>query len=261
MASWFFPEDKTKPVFDAYNHIRRKYPEGEMPQLPPKAVAFCLGKGLPVLRERFPTETILEELPGFITDSPVFKVRGHDGVCFLHGGYGAPQAATTVESLHALGVEEVILVGLCGAFAADLQVGDVVIPGQILSEEGASLHYIPEPGFAKPRRPGSPHTLESFLRGKGFRVVESDTVTTDAPYRQTFHKEALWRERGCAGVDMEASALVNLCAYYGMKSAVALMASDKHPVHEGDKPWAWGSLDFNGLRDDFIAACIEYTLQ
>ncbi len=261
MTNWYFPEDKTSPVFTAYNHIRRKFPEGQMPKLPPKAVLFCLGKGLPVLRERFQTETILEELTGFITHTPVYKVQGHDSVCFLHGGYGAPQATTTLESIHAMGVEEILVVGLCGIFVPELQVGDILLPQRILSEEGTSLHYQEKPGFARINPPASSQSLKDFLLEKGFTAEERDTVTTDAPYRQTFHKEALWREQGCAGVDMEASALVNLCTYYGMKSTVALMASDKHPVQEGDKPWTWGSLDFNSLRDNFIAACIEYSLR
>lgn len=261
MTDWYFPEDKTSPIFTAENHIRHKYPEGQCPHLPPKAVTFCLGKGLPVLKERFQTEAILEKLVGFITHTPVLKVRGHEDVCFLHGGYGAPQAATTMESLHALGVREVLLVGLCGVFAADAQVGDIVIPPEILSEEGTSLHYKEGPGFARIHRPEAAQPLEDFLRGKGFKVIEENTVTTDAPYRQTFHKESLWRQQGCVGVDMEASAVANLCGYYGMKCTVALMASDKHPLHEGDKPWEWGSLDFNALRDDFITACVEYSLQ
>ncbi len=259
--NWYFPDDHTSPVFTAENHIRRKYPEGQCPQLPPKAVAFYLGKGLPVLQERFDIETILEELTGFITHTPVFKVRGHEDVCFLHGGYGAPQATTTIESIRALGVKEVLVVGLCGVFAADAQVGDIVVPSEILSEEGTSLHYKAEPGFAPVRRPEAENSLEDFLRGKGFKVIQQNTVTTDAPYRQTFHKESLWRQQGCVGVDMEAAAVANLCDYYDMKCTVALMASDKHPVHEGDKPWVWGSVDYNALRDDFIATCVEYSLQ
>lgn len=261
MTNWYFPEDKTAPVFTAANHIRRKYPEGQAPQLPPRAVCLYLGRGLPVLRERFATEPLLEELVGFITHTPVLTVPGHEGVCFLHGGYGAPQAVTTAESIHALGVKEVLVVGLCGAFAEDVQVGDVIMPAKILSEEGTSLHYQEAPGFAKLNRPGSPHPLEDHLRGKGFRVINKNTVTTDAPYRQTFHKEALWREQGCVGVDMEASAVVSLCNYYKMKCTVALMASDKHPAHEGDKPWKWGSTDYNARRDDFIEACVAWSLK
>lgn len=260
MPNWFFPADNTSPVFTAENHLRRKYPEGQAPQLPPRAVIFCLGRGLPVLRERFDTEVFMEELQGFITHTPVLTVPGHEGVCFLHGGYGAPQAVTTVESIHALGVREVLLVGLCGAFAPDIQVGDVLLPPAILSEEGTSLHYMEEPGFARVEPPESPLPLAGCLRGKGFTVLERNTVTTDAPYRQTFHKEALWRKRGCAGVDMEASAVVTLCNYYNMKSTVALMASDKHPTCQDDKPWKWGSENYNARRDDFIEACIAYSL-
>ncbi len=261
MANWYFPEDKTAPVFTAENHIRRHYPPGQCPQLPEKTVLFCLGKGLPVLQERFETETVLEKLTGFITHTPVYRVKGYGGVCFLHGGYGAPQAATTLESFHALGVREVLLVGLCGAFAEGLQVGDVVVPPSILSEEGTSRHYLEDPGFIPVPRPQGKPALEDFLRGKGFTVTEQDTVTTDAPYRQTFYKEALWRGQGCVGVDMEASAVMALCGYYGMKGTVALMASDKHPLHGGDKPWVWGSVDYNALRDDFSPPCNQNSLQ
>jgi len=258
---WYAPEDATSPVFTPEGHIRRKYPEGQEPRLPPKAVMFCLGRGLPVLRERFSTEALLEELAGFITHTPVLQVSGHGGVCFLHGGYGAPQAATTVESIRTLGVREVLLVGLCGVFAAGIQVGDVLVPSKILSEEGTSLHYKEQPGFAQVGRPDASGGIEGWLRGKGFRVAEADTVNTDAPYRQTFRKEALWREKGCVGVDMEASAVANLCGYYGMLCTVALMASDKHPEYPGDRPWAWGSRDFAAMRDDFIEACICFSLQ
>lgn len=261
MANWFFPDDHTSPVFTAENHLRRKFPDGRLPQLPPKAVMFCLGAGLPVLQQRFQAEVIFEELQGFITHTPVFKVQGHEDTCFLHGGYGAPQAATTVESIHALGVRDILLVGLCGVFAQDIQVGSIVLPDSILSEEGTSLHYVENPGFVKLPLPHTANPLGDALRQKGFTVFEADTVTTDAPYRQTFHKEALWRQQGCVGVDMEASAVGALCNYYGMRCTVALMASDKHPTHEGDKPWVWGSLDFRALRDDFIGACIAYSLQ
>ena len=43
---------------------------------------------------------------------------------------------------------------------------------------------------------------------KTLPVKALDTVTTDAVYRQTMNKEAAWRARGCAGVDMEAAALL-----------------------------------------------------
>ena len=125
---WYDPDDRTKPVIDPRTQIASKYPEMEIPELPPRAVVFCLGKGLPVLKEHFPCTPVMEKLPGIITHSEVLGIEGVPGLCFLHGGYASPQIACTVETLHVLGVKEVFLVGLCGGFAGHLSVGDLLLP-------------------------------------------------------------------------------------------------------------------------------------
>ena len=259
---WFYEEDKTPPVFTAQQHIDSKHVTKETSPLPKRAVAFCLGRGLPVLRERFKARLVMEELPGFIAHSPVYTAEGNDEVCFFDGGRGAPQAGCSVETVHALGVEELLVVGLCGAFGEDIDVCDVLIPSRLLIEEGTSLHYTDGAGgLAVPSTPWPYGRLEGFLTARGLKVKPRDTVTTDAPYRQTYYKEALWREKGFSGVDMEASAIVSVCNYFGMKCTVALMASDRHPLSPDSPPWAWGNVDFQGKRDDFIEACIKLALE
>lgn len=57
-------------------------------------------------------------------------------------------------------------------------------------------------------------------------------VSTDAVYRQTFFKEALWREKGSVGVDMETSALYSVGALLDINVVSILIASDKHPLNE-----------------------------
>lgn len=258
---WFDPEDRSKPVISPPEQIRSKYPEMQVPVLPARAVVFCMGRGLPVLKEMYSCEQIMEKLPGFITHSEVLGVKDIPGVCFLHGGYGAPQVACTIETLHVLGVKEVILVGLCGGFDQELSVGDVLLPGKILSEEGTSLHYREASGFAEVSPPVPFGEAASFFRGRGYRVWQKDTVTTDAVYRQTFHKEKIWRDMGCAAVDMEASALVNICNLYGIGNMVILMVSDRHPLCEDDPEWKWGCTDFGELCEQFIRNCIEFSTE
>ena len=107
--------------------------------------------------------------------------------------------------------------------------------------------------------PSGDYTAD-FLTERGFTVKHRDTVTADAPYRQTYYKEALWREKGFSGVDMESSAIVSVCNYFGMRCAVALMASDKHPLSQESPPWAWGNLDFRSRQADFIEACVELAI-
>ena len=258
---WFFENDRTPPVFTAEQHIHSSHVPGPVAALPPRAVAFCLGRGLPVLRERFETRVLMDALPGFIAHSPALALAGRDGVCFHDGGRGAPQAGCCVETVRALGVEELLVVGLCGAFGEDVEVCDVLIPDRLLIEEGTSLHYSHGRECAVPDSLWPAEHMEGFLGGRGFTVRRRDVVTTDAPYRQTYYKEALWRERGFAGVDMESSAIVSVCNYFGMRCSVALMASDRHPLSPDSPPWVWGSLDFRGRRDDFIGACIEMALE
>ena len=258
--NWFDPKDRSKPVIDPRRKIESKYPDMEIPALPPKAVVFCLGRGLPVLKESYPCFPIMEKLPGFITHSEVLGIEGKPDICFLHGGYAAPQIACTVETLHVLGVKEVNLIGLCGGFDERLAVGDIVLPEKIWSEEGTSLHYLEAPGFAMVTPAGSFEEIASFFREKGYPVLCEPTVTTDAVYRQTFQKEQFWREKGCVAVDMEASALVNLCNLRGIKNTVILMVSDRHPIREEDSGWSWGGADFAELTRKFILDSIDLAI-
>jgi len=255
---WYDHDDHTKPVIDPQTQIMSKYPDMKTPVLPGIAVVFCLGKGLPVLKEHFSWYPIIEKLPGFITHSEVVGIKEVPGVCFLHGGYASPQIACTVETLHVLGVREVFLVGLCGGFTGDLSVGDILLPEKIWSEEGTSLHYLDGPAFANVSSPYCFDSIESYFRDKGYHVYRNATVTTDAVYRQTFYKEQLWRDMGCAAVDMEASAFVNVSNLNGMKNTVVLMVSDRHPLSEDAPAWQWGVPDFGALCDRYILDCITF---
>jgi len=150
---------------------------------------------------------------------------------------------------------------LCGAFAGDLSVGDLLLPEKIWSEEGTSLHYLDGPAFAKVSPQCSFDRIGSFFRGKGYRVFRNATVTTDAVYRQTWHKEQLWRDLGCAAVDMEASAFVNISNLHGMKNSVILMVSDLHPLSPDDPAWMWGTPNFADLCEQYILDCIAWAAE
>ena len=207
---WYNPDDHSAPVIDPVSQIKSKYPGMQVPVLPARAVVFCLGKGIPVLKEHYSCFQIMEKLPGFITHSEVLGINGILGVCFLHGGYAAPQITCTIETLRVLGVQEVILVGLCGGFGENLSVGDILLPEKIWSEEGASLHYLESPGFAQVTPPAPFDSIASFFMEKGYQVCRKSTVTTDAVYRQTWNKEQRWREQGLRKCGSLLQALIHL---------------------------------------------------
>jgi len=250
---WFFEEDKTAGVITGSGHIRSAHKPVDKFELPNNAMIFCLGKWDVVLQELYKTNLILEKLPRFCGTSPVYQIEGVNDWCFLHGGVGAPVIADTIETLRAFGVKKLVLVGLAGGFGEDVQIGDIVLPNKILSEEGTSRHYgfgdWTDVDFAEKKR------LHTCLKKK-YKVKETSTVTTDAVYRQTFFKEELWRKQGCVAVDMEASAFVNICKYFGLEYSVVLRISDKHPLTEDAPKWEFGAkLDY---RREFLSTIIDF---
>lgn len=50
---WYDPEDHSMPVISPPEQIRSKYPNMRIPVLPARAVVFCMGRGLTVLKELY----------------------------------------------------------------------------------------------------------------------------------------------------------------------------------------------------------------
>lgn len=247
--AWFTQEDHTSPIITAQEHVRSAH-GGDCPKLPETCVVFEIGMAMRSLKKCFSTRVLIKRLPCFLENPVCLALKKNDRVCFTRGGYGAPAAVDTLETLHALGVRRIILAGMCGVFAPGLKVGDVLVPHRVLSEEGTSRHYAENIRFAKPDQTLFRAAVSFFERD--FNVHTDATVTSDAVYRQTFNKEALWRKEGCTGVDMETSAILTVSAYYGLPAVSILLASDRHPISPHERKWAWGSADFTPKREAFI---------
>lgn len=185
-------------------------------------------------------------------------IKNNPKVCFTRGGYGAPAAVDTLETVRALGVRRIIVVGMCGGFADDVGVGDIIIPCKILSEEGTSHHYYENLEFIEPDN-NLLNKAKSYFNDK-FPITTKSTVTTDAVYRQTYAKEACWREKGCVGVDMESSALLSVSKYYSIPAVSILLGSDKHPLSEKNSQWEWGNISFKEVREKFVTHAVFFVL-
>ena len=210
---WRLPDDNSKPIITAAEHIHSAHRECRL-HLPETAVVFFFGKGADYLVERYPAEKMAELFPRFLNRCPIWEIKDLQ-LCFLDGGRGAPQAADTVETLAALGVKKIIAAG------------------KAFVEEGTSLHYYESIEAAYP---------DVDLLNKAtseFSVSSYPIVTTDAVYRQTFRKEQLWRGKGAVGVDMETSAVFSVARYLGLKAAALLMVSDIHPIDSDSPKWEW----------------------
>ena len=231
LAMWCLPNDKSRAVITANEQIHSAHRECRL-QLPETAIVFFMSKGTDYLIAHYDTEEMSEPFPRFLNRCPIWKVKDSE-ICFLDGGRGAPQAVDTVETLAALGVKNIIAVGMCGAYNDNVCVGEIVAPHKAFVEEGTSLHYYESIEAAYPNK-DLLDTATSL-----FNIKNHPIVSTDAVYRQTFEKEKLWREKGAVGVDMETSAVFSVAQYLGLNAVALLMVSDIHPMQPDAPKWEW----------------------
>ena len=228
---WCLPNDRSKAVITATEQIHSAHHTCGL-RLPETAIVFFMSKGTDYLMAHYDAEELPEPFPRFLNRCPIYEIKDLQ-VCFLDGGRGAPQAVDTVETLAALGVKNIIAVGMCGAYAETVRVGQVIAPQKAFVEEGTSLHYYESMKVSCPD--GDLLQMATSLLGVGNAPI----VSTDAVYRQTFAKEQLWREKGAVAVDMETSAVFSVAQYLGLKAVALLMVSDIHPAKPDAPKWAW----------------------
>lgn len=228
---WCLPNDNSQAVITAIEQIHSEHRECRL-HLPVTAVVFFMSKGTEYLIEHYDAEEMAEPFPRFLNRCPIWEIKDLN-LCFLDGGRGAPQAVDTVETLAALGVKNIIAVGMCGAYNENVRVGEIIAPQKAFVEEGTSLHYYESIEASYPDA-DLLNMATSLLS-----VSNHPIVSTDAVYRQTFGKEQLWREKGAVGVDMETSAVFSVAQHLRLKAVALLMVSDIHPVKPGAPKWEW----------------------
>ncbi len=228
---WCLSNDNSKAVITAAEQINSAHRECHL-RLPETAVVFFMSKGTDYLVGHYDTEEMAEPFPRFLNRCPIWKTKDSN-LCFLDGGRGAPQAVDTVETLAALGVKNIIAVGMCGAYDENVRVGEIIAPRKAFVEEGTSLHYYESIEASYPN--ADLLNMATSL----FSIGNHPIVSTDAVYRQTFGKEQLWREKGAVGVDMETSAVFSVAQYLGLNAVALLMVSDIHPIKQDAPKWEW----------------------
>lgn len=248
---WKHCNDNTEAIITAKKHIESCHRKVSV-KLPETALLFYMHGGVEYAKTKFQTTLISERFPSFLNSRPVYKING-ENVCFLSGGWGAPMAADTVETLCELGVKNIITVGMCGVFSESSVIGDIIIPYKAFVEEGVSFHYYEFIESSFPDKQLYKSALDFYEGVKALPIV-----STDAVYRQTFYKEELWRKKGAVGVDMETSAIFSISTYLGMKAVSILIASDKHPINEGEDNWKWTIT--REMRCDLFDKCINFAI-
>lgn len=161
------------------------------------------------------------------------------GYCYVTGaGIGAPAMASALEIIIALGVKEILLIGLAGSLQPEVLAGDIVLCNGAVADEGISAHYVPRE-ISLPSQTMT-QKLANTLDKQGLNFHVGPTWTTDALFRETVEEVAHYQKKNILTVEMEASACFAICEKKKVKAAAAFAISDelfrfKWEPHFGEK--------------------------
>ena len=140
-------------------------------------------------------------------------------------GFGAPYFAVLVEQLIACGAQIILFSGAMGAFQAELQIGDFVIPTRALIGEGTSPYYSTCRDSPQPD-PKIVTALDTACSRVQVTPHHGVIWSTDAVYREMRSQVESLQQQGVLGVDMETSALFTLARHHRIKAGCIHRVSD-----------------------------------
>ena len=144
---------------------------------------------------------------------------------FYQALVGAPLAVGFMEKAIAMGSRKFIACGGSGVLNPELAVGHLLIPTAAVRDEGTSYHYLP-PAFEIQINPKVVKRIENVAKQEGVDYLLTKTWTTDAFYRETRARVARFKQAGCDGVEMEASALAAVAEFHGVEFGAIFYCGD-----------------------------------
>ena len=188
------------------------------------------------LRAQFIAETFLENVEKFNNVRNVFGYTGtYKGrrVSVMASGMGMPSIGIySYELFNFYGVENIIRIGSCGAYTADLNLYDVILCTEAFSE---STYAKVQSGYEYNKISASPEIndkLESIANDLGIKVHKHKVHSSDVFYRVNFEEyKDIYETHGCTSVEMESFALFHNANILGKKAACLLTVSDNLVTH------------------------------
>jgi DeoD family purine-nucleoside phosphorylase len=145
-------------------------------------------------------------------------------------GMGGPSTAIVVSELIDLGARRLLRVGTCGGLDPRLELGQLLIATEAISDDGTSRalgageRLAPSPGLLDASRAAASQ-LDAAVAAEG-PVVSTD-LFYDAEDRQLG-----WISAGALAVEMEAATLFALAGRRGVQAGCLLLVSDRvGPTH------------------------------
>ena len=189
------------------------------------------------LRAQFIAETFLENVVKFNNVRNMFGYTGtYNGrkISVMASGMGMPSIGIySYELYNFYGVENIIRIGSCGAYTANLNLYDVILTTDAWSE---STYAKVQNGYDYDTISASltlNNKLEKIAEKLKIKVHKQRVHSSDVFYRENFEEyKDIYKKHGCVCVEMESFALFHNANILGKKAACLLTVSDNLVTHE-----------------------------
>ncbi|MBM7562432.1 purine-nucleoside phosphorylase [Fusibacter tunisiensis] len=189
------------------------------------------------LRAKFIADTFLEDVVQF---NSVRNVLGFTGtykgrkISVMASGMGMPSIGIYSYELYKFyDVENIIRIGSCGGYTADMKLYDVILAKDAWSE---SSYAKVQSGYDSAVVEGTKALNDQLLQIASDLKIPMHVErihSSDVFYRENFEEyKDIYNQHGCVAVEMESFALFHNANVLGKKAACLLTVSDNLVTHE-----------------------------
>lgn len=167
----------------------------------------------------------------------------HD-ILYYEGFMGAPVTINFLEELIALGVTDILFLGLAGGIQ-NTNIGQNFLVKSAVRREGTSYHYFPD-NFASEPSELLLANFSYYLSKNKIKMSPCSICSTDAPFRETFELINELRSQNISGIEMEISAVYSLAKFRKVNALALITMSD---LLENDK---WSHFQPQTFLNNFL---------
>ena len=185
---------------------------------------------------------------------PLYKiVYKNEPIVFYNTVVGAAGTAALLEEVMALGAEEILFFGSCGALDKSIAAGHLIVPTSAYRDEGVSYHYAEASDFFDVE---TADKLSSIFDELQIPYIKTKTWTTDSIYRETSRNMEKRKAMGCSVVDMECASVMSVGKHRGKNIYQFLYAADCLDSEKWDERILLGKMPKN-MIDRVLLVALE----
>ena len=188
------------------------------------------------LRAKFIAENMLDNVFCYSEIRGMYGFTGYykgKKVSVQGSGMGVPSISIYVnELISSYNVKNIIRVGTCGSFKAEVKVRDIILA--MTSSTDSSINKIRFNGmdYAPAASFKLLYKAYEIAKTKGIEAIVGNILTSDTFYGDDPNTWKLWASYGVLAVEMETSALYTLAAKFNVNALTILTVSDSLVTNE-----------------------------